>query len=337
MSKSSTYGSGCQLEQYLRSIDNNNDTNDTTNNNLNDNLNDNLKNNNPNNNVRKVNYSKLLITMIIDIIMNSIYKLPALQCHQQYNQQYKQQCHQQYYHIYDDSEKYNYVLIKFIIIPIVLIVVTSLVIIIKSKLLILILILLISLVSIPYILSYYCINIITKVINAYDGIDNKTNELIVILKKFLLINMGKALTQPLPFIYQEEVIESKNLSFKELRNKMYTLMTNTIIHLININNDIDSYINCKQQHRSITRVYSDNTIVTSKLLRQLRDEMLLSISSTITKVINIIDIKGINSLNYDVIHRLFAFVYYIHQMDILIERYVYNSLLTSLIFYYLLY
>ena len=161
--------------------------------------------------------------------------------------------------------------------------------------------------------------------NAYDVIDNKTNKLIVILKKLLLINMGKSLTQPLPFIYQEEFIESKNLSFKELRNKMYTLMTNTIIHLININNDIDSYINCKQQHQSITRVYSDNTIVTSKLLRLLRDEMLLSISSTITKIISIIDIKSSNSLYYDVIHRLLAFAYYIHQMDILIERYVYNS------------
>ena len=314
MSKSTTtYGSGCQLEQYLQylcSLNNNNNDNN--------NDNDNNPNNDKDNNVRKeVNYSKLFITMIIDIIMNSIYKLPTLQCCQQYNQQY--------YHIYDDTEKYNYVLIKFIIIPIILIVVTSLVIIVKSKLLVLILILLISLISIPYIISYYCTNIITKLMNAYNAIDTKTNELIVILKKLLLINMGKALTQPLPFIYQEEVIESKNLSFKELRNKMYTLMTNTIIHLININNDIDSYINCKQQHQSITRVYSDNTIVTSKLLRFLRDEMLLSISSTITKVINIIDIKSSNILYYDVIQRLFTFVYYIHQMDILIERYVYNS------------
>ena len=315
ISKSTTYGSGCQLEQYLCSLDNDNNNNSNLNNNNNNNNN---KPNNDKDNVRKeVNYSKLFMTMIIDIIMSSIYKLPTLQYDQQYNQQY--------YHIYDDSEKYNYVLIKFIVIPIILIVVTSWVIIIKSKLLVLILILLISLISIPYIISYYCTNIIIKLMYAYDVIDSKTNKLIVILKKLLLINMGKALTQPLPFIYQEEAIESKNLSFKELRNKMYTLMTNTIIHLIDMNNDIDSYINCKQQHQSITRVYSDNTIVTSKLLRLLRDEMLLSISSTITKIINIIDIKSCNSLYNDVIHRLFAFVYYIHQMDILIERYVYNS------------
>ena len=320
--KGSYYGSGCQLEQYLYSLDNNINNNNNDNNNdnnyhqNNNNTNNNNNNTNNNNDKKAINYSKLLITIIIDIIMTSIYKLPALQCRQQYNKQY--------YHIYDDAEKYSYILIKFIILPILLFVVTSFVIITHSKLLILILLLLISFILLSYMISYYCTNIVAKVINAYDSIDKKTNEILLILKKLLLINMGKPLTQPLPFIYQEEIFESKNLSFKELRNKLYTLMTNTIISIININNDIDCYINCKQQQR---QQQSDSTIVTSKLLRQLKDEMILSISSTITKIIDIIDIKSSDSLYYDVIYRLFLFVYYIHQMDKLIERYVYKSVI----------
>jgi len=293
-----SFGSGCQLDHYLRSLDDTSTPTTTI-----------ISNDKSCVNVHSDD-NNYIISILYDIIISLIYKnCPSLQYHHHH--------HHHYHHRYGDDQKQRYVLMNAMIIMILLIVLIILVLTLSRMVLLLFLVLLL-LVSMPYIIGYYCIHIITKVTAAYDRVDFLSSELLLVLKRLQLVSMGRALTNPLPSIYQEVAVEAKNLSFKEVRDRMYILMTNTMVDAISINNDI----NGSKSDTTTKYLYSSSTIVTSALLRQVKSELLSMISSTISSVISIISSIDSDHIGTgSILNRFCIFVYHLHHLMQLIERY----------------
>jgi len=179
-----SFGSGCKLDHYLRSL---HDTTTPTTTII-------------SNDKRSLNvYSddnNYIISILYDIVISLIYKnCPSLQYHHRHHHHH----HHHHHHRYGDDQKQRYVLMNAMIIMILLIVLILLVLTLSRMVLLLFLVLLL-LVSMPYIIGYYCIHIITKVTAAYDRVDFLSSELLIVLKRLQLVSMGRALTNPLPSI-----------------------------------------------------------------------------------------------------------------------------------------
>lgn len=296
------YGQGNQLEQYLLSLDNNDsNVNKVVENGTLDPI--------SNTSARFLSIvneiSNIIINLMIDVFINTIYKqCPSLQYQHQHHHHHHSRDH-------DYLNKYNIIVIMIIII---LLVVTVLILANLSKLLLLITFIMLMISILPTIIGYYCSLIISNLIRFLQKVDYMSNELLTILKKFQLIRMGKTLTHPLPCIYQESIIETKELSFKNLRNSMFILMTNTMKDIITLTNDI-----INSDNKCLLDNYDNNSFITSKQLRQLRKELLSSISFAINNTMIIITTNTSGS-TYEKLNRLVVFIYYIRYLNIFLNR-----------------
>jgi hypothetical protein len=206
----------------------------------------------------------------------------------------------------------------------IVLIILSILFIILSKILFIISIILFIIILIPYIIGYYYSILINDILNNYDIIDNISNELLIVLKKIQLINLGRSITSILPNLFNEKDIKTK-LSIKEMKKRIFITMSNTIINLININNDINIQNNEIIKYDNINN--NDDDVILIKELLKMREDILKITSSNINNIIMVI----INNSSKRNVNGFFLFLYYYHSLKQVIDRYILLFIIENLL------